>query len=1053
MPSVQLYAGAQDPCCTMLEAGGVAYFMVAFAAGVESRNAESGGTRVVAQIYAIQEQGQRVLLSESTVASATVAHVFDSVRCVHVASRYLVVYFLDRDTTADTYGLEARYVDTQAFDSAISWVALDDITPDDAGLFDVKQVDNPTGTSEYMLTWASSTTECIVRRVISNDHTNIPTGITWSTTLTTNHADRILAVHGDGAVTANAGGAAIAYQDTDNDLIVHTLDYSDGTDNGVVTAVASTVAEYGAAGLCKTNSPASPTSARVAVVAERFTTLAPVVAPEDDYAHQVVCRQVSITATPAAMDNAHVTDNLNMMSKPYSYTDAEGTRHVYCGLGYCSVWFDNPYRQMNAFICDMGFQHWSAASSTVRPRPVATYPYQNIDTRNHGYCPETTSGIGSNIGRRMNHLSNFALGPSYLCDLRKARVVAWPAWGAVVSINAGDLDGDGTHDTRLEPTHAAVKAIWQLLEDAWTYNRDVTDYAQPSINFHSSNALSLYSNAEVQDELMIAGGAPQHYDGARLCEVGFAWTPEIVDVQTDAAGTNIPAGNYRYVAVYEWRDSRGQLHRSGHSNTHGYSAPGSDGATITVRCMNIGNRDAAWIYPTATPIMIALYRTTLANPNIFRRVYGTVQTGFTPQDMPVNDPTSWAVNITDNVSNVVLDSAAPLNFIDGGNAEQYTELPPMTPPAAHLVANYQNRAWLMASEERELWYSKENLATPATGRIAPEFHTALRYLLDVVDGEATGLHPLDDDLIIFTRDGIYALSGTGPDALGGSTGGATAQYSLQVLHKGTGCIEPRSIVEVPQGIMFQSYKGITLLDRGKELDFISAGSPVEDLVRTAGNVRAAAYLPDRWTVVFVANQNVTDTPLLLKWDFYHRMWSTAPLEPPNATAWLSSTAGGVAWRGNERDASMAVACQGGLLIERGKDDATPYQDENDAGGAEEICMDIETGWINVAGIAGIKRVREIGVQTEVVGTAQTMQFQIHYDDDGSYSLASPETKQLTSCPAYVRLRPRQQRMSAFRLRIVEPSGVAASENRKIVSFSIRIAVKKGLRKVAVAQQE
>jgi hypothetical protein len=280
----------------------------------------------------------------------------------------------------------------------------------------------------------------------------------------------------------------------------------------------------------------------------------------------------------------------------------------------------------------------------------------------------------------------------------------------------------------------------------------------------------------------------------------------------------------------------------------------------------------------------------------------------------------------------------------------------------------------------------------------------------------------------------------------------TSSLSLQVLHEGTGCIEPRSIALTPAGIIFQSYKGMYLLDKSGQLDFISTGAPVEDLIRTAGNVRSGEHLPDRHLVAFVANGAVADSPSVIKYDYYHRMWSTAELQPPNTDTWLSSTAAGCVWRGNERDASHVVLCQGGLLIERGKDDTTPYRDEDDGGAIEPILLDIRTGWIPLAGIMGYKRVREIGVQTEVVGTARDFYADIDVDIDGTFGTALQEVHTFTSPGGYVRVRPRTPKMSAFRLRLYEPSSVASAENRKINGIAVHIGRKKGPRKVADTQQ-
>lgn len=1054
MAADNLYAGLQDPDCAALQVGGVAYTLTAYAAPVPGdMTIERGGLSVRAQLYAIQEQGQPTMLFDDTVATAAASHVLECVRCVHVADRYFVVYWLDRDISAGTYVLESRYIDVQTFDSAISWTAMSDITPDDAGLFDVKQIENPTSTSEYMLTWATSTSQCVVRRVITNDHTNTP----WSTTITTNHADRVLAIHGDGAATSNTGGVAVAYQDGDNDLIVHVLDYSDGTDVGAMTAISGSDEEYTAVGMALTNPPSSPTASRVAVVAERHVPETVTSGSEDSYIRQVVALEVRINASPTILEVRQVTNNLVMLAKPYSYVDAEGDRHVYCCLGYTSIWESNSYRELNGFVCDMGLQHWVNGVSTVRPRPVSTLSQQNIDVRPHAYAPAVSARVANAIGRRTNHLSNWIYGPSWLTDLRKARGVVLTGWGAVKTVEGEVSDGQGgtREGETLSPVNALVKLVWHILEDPWVASRDPEDHAAPTVNFHGDGSRGLHHNVSVQSELLIAGGTPHLYDGRQIVELGFPWSPEIIDVQNSGTGTNIPNGEYRYCAVYEWTDAKGVLHRSGVSNLIPYVSSGTNGSRIVVRTMTISNREADWLYENADPITIAIYRTTLASPNIFRRLRQSVVVDSVATTAPQNDPTVFYIEILDNCVNTVLDNEAPLNIVDGGNAEQYTELPGQTPPASHVVANFQNRVFLFSSEKREAWYSKENLPTAATGRIAPEFSPFLRFTLDTIKGDVVAAQPKDDDLIIFTREGIYALSGFGPDNLGGPpTGAIPSSYTLQVVDEGHGCIEPRSVVLTPMGVCFQAYDGIYLLDKGLGLDKANAGASVEEIVRTSGNVRGATHLSDRNVVAFVGNDDVTDRPIVFKWEYYQKQWSKDVIESPSTTAALSSTAGGCSWRCNERDLSNIVACQGALLIERGKDDATPYADTNDLGNTTAVRMDLETGWISLAGVNGLKRLYEIQSLTELDGVGDDFAAQCHYDVNGTFSLASPQSFDWASpVDATVRLRPRTQKLSSVKLRLYEPDTMSETvgANRTIGPVTFRVGIKKGTRRVSNGQ--
>lgn len=1007
-------------------------------------------TQVRGTIYITHEQGQQTIVWDGVVEDVQADRV-ECTRCVSVADQYFVVYWLDRDDTAGTYTLESRYVDMEDTDGGVSWQSNSTITPDDAGLYDVKQIENAVGTGEYMLAWATSTTEVVVRRVDGPDHT---TDVAWSTTVTTNHADRVLAVHGDGQAAANDGGVVVVVQDTDNDLRAFVLDHSDGTSLGGVDIFAGTTREYACVGIARSSSVLSPTTTRVAVIAEFFDTDIEseigFTVTEDDYVHYIVAVEVSITGFSGTTSNPHITKNLSMLSKPYSYVDAEGTRSVYCGLGYKTINYPDSWAQNVGFVCDMGLQEWTRTSHTVHPRPVLTLPLANVDSDIHAYSPEASALISGGLGKRMNHLSNWIEGPkALLCDTRKSRTVAWANFAKITSVGAGD-----GRTVTSEPAGAMIRAVVHYLEDPWTRNRDDTESSSaPTRNFHGCNPLSLYDNTTAQDSLLIAGGTPQLYDGKFIVELGFPWVPEIVMITDDTVTVgSIGNGTYKYLAVYEWQDAQGYLHRSGHGIPVEYDNDGTNIPTIVIRTLTIGNRVQLWLYPTMAPVVIALYRNTLDTPNRYFRLHATEATGFTPADIPINDPSVWAIGVLDNVNDQYLwnstDSLAlapELNFVADG--AQQSQFPPFQPPAAHVCAVWRNRAWLVSSEKpREIWYSYPLEGTAALGGLAPEFTPFFIYRADVVKGDITGLVPADDQLFVFTRDGIYSLTGDGAYGLGVPE----ATLSLQVVHEGTGCIEPRSIVKLPQGILFQSYRGIYLLARGSsDPDYISAGAPIEDLIRTAGNIRSATYLEDRHTVALVANSAVTDGPQVIKWDVYHRQWSTAELEPPNTTAWLSSTAAGCSWRGNERDVSHAVLCQGNLLIERGKDDSTPYLDETDAGADSIVRVDIETGWIHFAGIAGHVRTWEIGISLGDHAAGGAIDCQVDTDRFGDYSLAAPVTYGFGTggLEGYLPIKPRVQRMTAFRLRLQETTDADNEAALVINGFSVVIGVQKGLRRV------
>lgn len=123
-------------------------------------------------------------------------------------------------------------------------------------------------------------------------------------------------------------------------------------------------------------------------------------------------------------------------------------------------------------------------------------------------------------------------------------------------------------------------------------------------------------------------------------------------------------------------------------------------------------------------------------------------------------------------------------------------------------------------------------------------------------------YPMDDKLIIFKENAALYINGTGPDNTG-----AQNQYSQAIFITATvGCTNQKSIVLCPTGLMFQSNKGIWLLDRSLGTSYI--GAPVEDYTLGA-TVLSAVNVPETNQVRFTL-----DTGITLMYDYFYNQWGT-----------------------------------------------------------------------------------------------------------------------------------------------------------------------------------
>ena len=119
---------------------------------------------------------------------------------------------------------------------------------------------------------------------------------------------------------------------------------------------------------------------------------------------------------------------------------------------------------------------------------------------------------------------------------------------------------------------------------------------------------------------------------------------------------------------------------------------------------------------------------------------------------------------------------------------------------------------------------------------------------------------------------------------------------------------------------------------------------------------------------------------------------------------------------------------------------------------------MRTDWIKLAGVAGFKRVRKIGLQmTKPAAAGLTVE--IEYDLDGTFTDgANLQTETIaTPAPEYIELRTQVQKCNAIRLRIYEdtadPTGDAlTSSTLNLHAITFVVGRKPGLRRVSPTTQ-
>lgn len=437
-------------------------------------------------------------------------------------------------------------------------------------------------------------------------------------------------------------------------------------------------------------------------------------------------------------------------------------------------------------------------------------------------------------------------------------------------------------------------------------------YTQTGVNLASFNITTAGLCAvEMASTLNISGGFLWSYDGYQPVEQNFFLFPDSAEASFSTTGGSVhaqPDGStntnaYYYQVVYEWTDNQGNLYRSPPSISLPVTTTGS--GTTGVITLNIPTLRLT--YKVTTPVNIVIYRWSIANQTYYQ---------VTSITQPLqNDTTVDYVTYVDTLAdssivgnNIIYTTGGVVDDING--------------PASNILTLFDDRVWLVDAEDPNLlWYSKQVIeATPVEMSEFFTFYVAPSTGAQGSTGYITALAPMDDKLIIFKKDAIYYINGTGPDNTGSNN-----NYSQPIFITSTvGTSNIRSIVLMPMGLMFQSDKGIWLL--GRDLSTTYIGAPVEGF--NAATVTSAIAVPATNQVRFGLDTGVT-----LLYDYFVQQWGEFQ-GIPSVSATLY------------QDLHTIVNQYGQVSQET----AGTYLD-----GTVPVLMSFTTSWLQLAGLRGYMR--------------------------------------------------------------------------------------------------
>jgi hypothetical protein len=469
-------------------------------------------------------------------------------------------------------------------------------------------------------------------------------------------------------------------------------------------------------------------------------------------------------------------------------------------------------------------------------------------------------------------------------------------------------------------TTAATVSI-RLTGNPVNYVSSDTGVDLATIAFRAAGETTIGPPREAIDNLFVPGGTLNQFDGTTYTEANFAYYPEQPTLTPSAGGGLTASSTYWYRTVYVGYDASGRKRWSQPSIAKSV-ATGVGQGTVTVAAETLG-------IVGMTGVVIEVYRGP-AN--------GTSNGDFQKVGSVANDTTADSVNFVDTVSDTSLANGEFL-YTNGGIPGNDT-----IPGALAQAVTKTRLMFISADDPQAIWVS--NKFVDGQGL---RFSEGNKLLIRDDHGDLTGLAAMDDKVIAFKRDAIYVITGDGPDAAG--RGG----FSINLIALGTGTLNPRSIVETPDGVMFQSSPptatsfvprtGIYLVNFGLGVDYI--GDAVERYKNEA--IYGAVSLPTLNQVRFY-----TDSRILV-YDTAKKVWSTFDLvafAPAAACAW--------------GDRAVYADFNAQVFIE----DASLYTDDG-----ATFTMFVATPWLQLNGLRGYQRfyrAQTVGEYQQLTGTITTV---------------------------------------------------------------------------------
>ena len=446
---------------------------------------------------------------------------------------------------------------------------------------------------------------------------------------------------------------------------------------------------------------------------------------------------------------------------------------------------------------------------------------------------------------------------------------------------------------------------------------------------------------EAAGALYIAGGFVGYFDGGQIVEQNFLDTP-LVGTITQSAGGNLTAlGVYQYVAVYEWSDGAGRVHRSTPSSPRSVTLTvGNQQTSVNVSSPHGPRRTDP--NSGGVNVKVVLYRTT-AGDSVFFRVADSFA-GTAVADY------ADLLDIADDVS----DATAETRPILYNQAQKpIVNVAPL--PSKYIAVGNDRLIYAGGPDPYLVQMSQPFFPGEPAECASPNSFAHVARLPDPVTAITTD----GDSIIAFTAGDTYQIAGAGPQR-----NGQGEFFPPRSLLSGTGCIDWRSVVDTPIGTFFQSAPDRINVLTGGQAQWI--GQPVRDTLAAYPTVTGGCYCAETGRVVFSVQSASNAAGRLLVYDTRNNAWSVDDIDGSSAPPTAAT----------ECDGRAAFVLSNVVYLE---------DERNDTGVAAAMpTLSVRTGSFGASGPMGYATLHKVGVLATYVGDC-TVELFISYDDGKTWT--------------------------------------------------------------------